>query len=111
MMTKKSFLQSKNKTSKRILDLLHLDLVGPFEVPSYGNAKYFLTIVDDHSRQIFIRFLKQKGDLYKTFKEFMNMVETETGLTIRAVRSNNGSKFCGKLFNDTLKERGILCAV
>jgi hypothetical protein len=44
---------------------LHLDLVGPFEVPSYGNAKYFLTIVDDHSRKIFICFLKQKGDTYE----------------------------------------------
>jgi hypothetical protein len=38
----------------------------------------------------------------------MNMVETETELT---VRSDNGGEFCGKLFNDMLKEKGILCAV
>jgi hypothetical protein len=56
---------------------LHLGLVGPFEVPSYGNAKYFFTIVDDHSRKTFIRLLKQKSDIYKTLKVFMNMVETE----------------------------------
>jgi hypothetical protein len=59
--------------------------------------------VDDHSRKVFIRFLKQKGHIYKTFKEFMNMLKQETGLTIRAVSSDNGDEFCGKLFNDMLK--------
>jgi hypothetical protein len=44
--------------------------------------------------------LKQKDDIYKTYKKFVNMVETETGFTIRAVRSDNGGEFCGKLFTD-----------
>ncbi|PNF28857.1 hypothetical protein B7P43_G04431, partial [Cryptotermes secundus] len=37
----------------------------------------------------------------------MKMIETETGLTIKTVRSDNGGEFCGKLFNEMLKQKGI----
>lgn len=31
-------------------DLVHIDLWGPYRVPSLNGASYFLTLVDDHSR-------------------------------------------------------------
>jgi len=44
----KSFKPSTNKT-KQILELIHLDLVGPV-TPSINNNKYFLTILDNYFR-------------------------------------------------------------
>jgi len=37
-----------NKTSP--FDLIHVDIWGGYKVASISGAKYFLTIVDDHTR-------------------------------------------------------------
>jgi hypothetical protein len=43
--------QSKNMvTTKRLLELLHMDLFGPVAYISFGGSKYGLVIVDDFSR-------------------------------------------------------------
>ena len=39
-----------------ILELIHMDLIGPLEVKSHGGAKYILSIVDDYSRYSFVYF-------------------------------------------------------
>ncbi|XP_074342734.1 uncharacterized protein LOC141680396 [Apium graveolens] len=41
-------------------DLIHCDLWGPYRTPSSCGAKYFLTIVDDYSRAIWIFLLVDK---------------------------------------------------
>lgn len=42
---------SKNTGSAMFsFQLLHIDLWGPYKIPSLSNAHYFLTIVDDHTR-------------------------------------------------------------
>ncbi|GJS11862.1 retrovirus-related pol polyprotein from transposon TNT 1-94 [Tanacetum coccineum] len=46
----------------RCLELLHMDLFGPFTVRSYGGNRYTLVIVDDYSRKI-------KESLNVTFDE------------------------------------------
>ncbi|KAK9678211.1 hypothetical protein RND81_11G196400 [Saponaria officinalis] len=37
-----------------IFDLIHCDLWGPYRIPSSCGAKYFLTIVDDYSRSVWV---------------------------------------------------------
>ncbi|GJW80102.1 copia protein [Tanacetum coccineum] len=55
--------KAKNLVSTtRCLELLHMDLFGPFAVQSYGGIRYFLVIVDDYSRKI-------KESLNVTFDE------------------------------------------
>ncbi|GJZ86664.1 retrovirus-related pol polyprotein from transposon TNT 1-94, partial [Tanacetum coccineum] len=45
--------KAKNIVSKtKCLELLHMDLFGPFAVQSYGGNRYTLVIVDDYSRKI-----------------------------------------------------------
>lgn len=36
--------------SDEILDLLHMDVWGPYRQKSHTGAHYFLTVIDDHSR-------------------------------------------------------------
>ncbi|XP_075097814.1 uncharacterized protein LOC142175140 [Nicotiana tabacum] len=43
--------------SKDYFDLIHIDLWGPYKVPTWDENRYFLTIVDDYSRMTWI-FLK-----------------------------------------------------
>ena len=39
-------------TTKGTLDYVHADLWGPSRKPSYGGARYMLTIIDDYSRKV-----------------------------------------------------------
>jgi len=39
-----------NNRSVRCFDLIHLDVWGPYKAATHNNMKFFLTIVDDHSK-------------------------------------------------------------
>jgi len=60
-----------DSTSKAggILDLIHLDLCGPFNT-SVGGKHYFATFVDNKSCVAWIFLLAQKSKLQECFKTF-----------------------------------------
>jgi hypothetical protein len=62
------------------LDYIHSDLWGPSQISSKGNdSRYILTFIDDFSRKIWIYFLKEKSQVFKTFKEWKNPFEEING--------------------------------
>ena len=100
----------KHKTiisSKRILELLHVDLFGPPSHASLGGKKYCLVIVDDYSRYCWVYFFKTKDETQQTFIDFANEVQRQHNLSILAIRSDNGSEFKNYTLNDFLSEEGI----
>nr|GEU98312.1 retrovirus-related Pol polyprotein from transposon TNT 1-94 [Tanacetum cinerariifolium] len=63
---RKSFQTQITSSSKRQLQLLHMDLCGPIRVESINGKKYVLVIVDDYSRYTWTRFLRDGENLDKT---------------------------------------------
>jgi len=57
-------------SSKRILELLHVDLFGPPSHTSLGGKKYCMVIVDDYSRYTRVYFFKLKSETQETFIDF-----------------------------------------
>lgn len=51
--TRKPFPVSSSR-SAAVFDLLHIDIWGPYRVPTLSGHRYFLTVVDDHSKMIWI---------------------------------------------------------
>ena len=49
---------SDSHISKNTFDMIHIDVWGPFSIITHERYKYFLTIVDDHSRATWIYLLK-----------------------------------------------------
>ena len=88
-----------------LFDLVHCDLWGPFSVPTIEGYKYFLTIVDDHSRCTWVYLLKPKSETQALVEQFSNMVETQFAAKIKCLRSDNGTEFFMK---DFFKSKGIL---
>ncbi|UYV65648.1 hypothetical protein LAZ67_3004952 [Cordylochernes scorpioides] len=96
-----------NNHSERPLELIHMDLCGPMPTKSLGGAKYLYVIVDSYSRRIFVYFLKSKEDAFDFFVEFKNHRENETNVKIKNVRSDNGTEFANKKFNEFFRNEGI----
>ncbi|GJY30832.1 ribonuclease H-like domain-containing protein [Tanacetum coccineum] len=49
-------------TSSKLGDLIHLDLCGPYKVSSSEGFRYFLTVVDDYTRAIWVYLIKSKDE-------------------------------------------------
>jgi hypothetical protein len=86
-------------------ELLHLDIWGPLSVSSIHGHKYFLTIVDDHSRFLWIILLKNKSEVSHHVKSFITMVQNQFNITPKCIRSDNGPEFSIPLFYES---HGIL---
>nr|GEX21536.1 integrase, catalytic region, zinc finger, CCHC-type, peptidase aspartic, catalytic [Tanacetum cinerariifolium] len=57
-----SFKSNAIPSSKRRLNLLHMDLCGPMRVASINGKKYIMVIVDDYSRYTWTLFLHSKDE-------------------------------------------------
>jgi len=49
---------------------------GPMRTTSLGGARYFVTYIDDFSRNVWVYLLKSKGECLEKFKGFKALVET-----------------------------------
>jgi transposase InsO family protein len=80
--------------NERPCELLHMDLVGPARVRPAGGKWYVLVVVDDYSRYVWVFFLEVKGETFGFVRDFVLRLRNERhGDAIRAIRSDNGSKF------------------
>ena len=86
------FPLSDNKAS-RIFEKIHCDLWGPYRHVSSCGARYFLTIVDDFSRAVWIYLLVDKLEVFQMFMSFVAMVDRQFSQTIKVVQSDNGTEF------------------
>ena len=89
------------------LELIHSDVCGPFRVMSTGGARYFVTFIDDFSKKTWIYFLAHKSQVLEKFKHFVHLVENLTGLTVRALRTDNGGEYTSRLFSEFCSHKGI----
>ena len=99
--SRNSFPSSDSRAS-RVFELIHCDLWGPYRTPSTCDAHYFLTLVDDYSRGVWVYLLNNKTEVYTSFCSFFAMIKCQFGVTTKYVRSDNGTEFKHMIpyFND-----------
>ncbi|TXG68247.1 hypothetical protein EZV62_003182 [Acer yangbiense] len=84
------------------------DLWGPSKVSTHGGNRYFLSLIDDHSRKVWIYLLKSKDQAFENFKAWKRQVENQTSKTIKVLRTDNGLEFCNEEFNSFCNNEGII---
>ncbi|GJT63008.1 retrovirus-related pol polyprotein from transposon TNT 1-94 [Tanacetum coccineum] len=90
--------KDKNMVStKRCLELLHMDLFGPSAIKSYGGNLYTLVVVDDYSRYTWTRFLKTKNEAFEKFEILSRKIQNQLGSSIIAIRTDHGREFDNKV--------------
>ncbi|XP_057520839.1 uncharacterized protein LOC130801095 [Amaranthus tricolor] len=76
------FPLSDNKAS-RIFEKVHCDLWGLYRHPSSCDARYFLTIVDDFSRAVWLYLVIDKTEVFNMFMSFVAMIDRQFSQTIK----------------------------
>ena len=76
-----------------MFDVVHMDLWGPYKTPTLDRKHYFLTIVDDYSRFVWVHLLQLKSKTIVAIKIFLSMIKTQFNSHVKVVRSDNGTEF------------------
>nr|GEX04478.1 retrovirus-related Pol polyprotein from transposon TNT 1-94 [Tanacetum cinerariifolium] len=101
--------KAKNVVSMtRCLELLYMDLFGPFAIQSYEGNRYTLVIADDYSRYTWTRFLKDKTESFDQFKIFSRKIKNQLGCSIVSVRTDHGREIDNEVqFGEFYNANGI----
>ena len=93
--------------AKAPLGLVHADIYGPTRTPSLGNKRYFILFVDDYTRMVWLYFIQQKSDAFSKFLELKALVERQSGLKMKTLRTDRGGEFICQPFMNYCKKEGI----
>lgn len=73
--------------------MIHCDLWGPYRTTAFCGSRYFLTIVDDYSRAVWLYLLTDKTHVGQHLKTFFAMIERQFTKKVKTIRSDNGTEF------------------
>ncbi|GJU75880.1 retrovirus-related pol polyprotein from transposon TNT 1-94 [Tanacetum coccineum] len=103
----KSFHTKTTLSSKRWLQILHMDLCGPIKVESFNGKKYMLVIVDDYSRCTWTYFLRSKDETPEVLIDFLRLVQRGLHAQVRTVRTDKGMEFLNKTLHAYFAIEGL----
>ena len=92
-------------TSEDRIGALHVDTKGRIETESVNGHKYFLTIVEEHSRFLAVRPLRSKAEASAEVMKFTRYFERQTGRKVKRLHTDGGSEF--KRAADDLQDMGV----
>ena len=84
-----------------------MDLFGPVNVMSISKKRYALVIVDDYSKYTWVLFLHSKDETPQMVIDHLKLIELDSKVPVRAIRSDNGTEFKNQLLNDFCSDKGI----
>ena len=95
-------------TSVTCIELIHMDVWGPYKITTYNGMNYFLTLVDDHSIWTWIFMLRVNFDVSSILKTFLAMILNQFEKYVKIFKTDNGSDFFNNTCGDLFKTHGIL---
>jgi transposase InsO family protein len=102
-----TFPRVANYRADKALDLFHIDLCGQIRPITPGGKSYFLLIVDDYSRFMWVEHLATKDEAFRCFKRVKTLAETERSYKLRAFCSDRGGVFNSIKFREYCDEQGM----
>ncbi|KAJ9551322.1 LOW QUALITY PROTEIN: hypothetical protein OSB04_015367 [Centaurea solstitialis] len=105
--TRKPIPKEAEWRASRPLELVHADICGPISPQTIGGNRYFLLIVDDYCRYMWVYPIKTKDEAFPMFKRFKAKVEKEGRYKVKTLRTDRGGEFTSQRFSDFCDDEGI----
>lgn len=90
----------KRRTPFLEVELVHGDLCGPILPPASSGNKYFILLVDDRSRFVWVSMLRSKDQVVEAIKQFKVAAEGEAGRKFGVLHTNRGGEFTSVSFTE-----------
>jgi transposase InsO family protein len=103
-----SFPKAVSYRATEVLELVHGDLCGPIMLATHRGRWYFLLLVDDYDRYMWLQLLTSKDQAVEAIKRFKARVEAESGKQLRMLRTDHGGEFTSMEFAAYCIEEGVV---
>lgn len=90
-----------------VLDLVHDDICGPISPTTPSGNRYFLLLVDDMSRYMWLRLVASKDQAPVVIRRFKAAAEVESGRKLKVLRTDRGGEFTSVEFGAYCAEEGV----
>jgi transposase InsO family protein len=93
---------------------VHTDVWGPAKVESLRGMRYFVTFIDDYTREVHVFYMARKSEVFTKYKEFVAWATTHRvsqdhkGAVIAELQSDRGGEYLQKDFDEFLKTHGTV---
>jgi transposase InsO family protein len=101
------FPQQSSFRAKERLELVHGDLCGPVTPDTPGGRRYFLLLVDDLSRYMWVVVLGSNGEAADAIRRAQAAAEAECGCKLRVLCTDNGGEFTTAEFASYCADGGV----
>jgi transposase InsO family protein len=91
----------------KALELLHGDLCGPVKPTTLGGRRYFLLLVDDATRYMWVVLLTAKSEALSAIKRIQAAAKKECSRNLRVLRTDNGGEFTANEFATYCADEGV----
>lgn len=76
-----------------VLELIHTDICWPFLTPSWSGQQYFISLIDDYSRYVYIFLIHEKSQLLGVFKSFKSDIENQLNKRVKKVKYDSDNEY------------------
>ena len=83
-----------NNMCSSAFDLTHVDVWGPYSIPTQNGYRYFLIVVNDATRFTWAFLMKSKSEVRPLIVSFHKMICSQFGVGFKAIRFDNVFEFC-----------------
>ena len=91
----------------RLLELLHLDLMGPTRTKFLGSKRYIMVVVDDFTRNTWVILLRSKSNALEHIEALCTRLQKENSLKIDRIRSDHDKEFENSYMESFCTRSGI----
>lgn len=105
---KGKFSKDSDRRTKNRLKAVYSDVCGLMQVDFIGGNRYFITFIDDHSRNLWTCLIKRKDEVLEVFNNFKSMVERESGQKLKVHKTDGGGEYVSNDFGKFCDQEGVL---
>lgn len=79
--------------------------MGPAKIQTHGGCRYFLSIIDYFSKNLWLFVLKLKSGAFEKFKDRLILTKNRLDRKLKHLRTNNGLEYTSENFDRLCKSK------
>ena len=99
---------SSTHASTKVLQLLHMDVMGPITPTGLDEEKYIITILDDYSKLALATLTCSKRAVIEIVMDTVSLLENQRGEKVKTTRIDNGTEFVNAVLSGFSRQKGIM---
>ncbi|KAF9663835.1 hypothetical protein SADUNF_Sadunf17G0093300 [Salix dunnii] len=99
---------SRQTYATEFLHTLHTDVWGPASVTSFDGFRFYLIIIDEYSRYVWLFPMARKSEVATIFPMFIKRMENQFSTTVKIIQSDGGGEFVNIVLQSYFAAHGII---